>query len=304
MSEGVDVARPADAAARSFRDVVRDQRPVIVPGCFNAYFARLIEQAGFPAVYLSGAGVAQHHVGRPDLGVVSLDEMVSVLERLADVVSVPIFADADTGYGGVHNVARTVRRYERAGVSAIQLEDQEFPKMCGHFEDKRVVPVEEMLQRLRAAQAARRFSETMIVARTDAASPLGMDEAIRRARIYGESGADALFVEAPRSLEDLARIGEELGEWPLVANMVEFGRTPLLSADELGELGFSIVIHPGAITRVITKAARGMLADLGESRTTAHSLDDMDTFDRVNEVVDLDQHRAWEKSIAASKASS
>ena len=297
MAEGVDIARPADAGARSLRQVIAEQGTVIVPGCFNAYFARLIEQEGFPAVYLSGAGVAQHHVGRPDLGVVSLDEMVSILERMADVVSVPIFADADTGYGGVHNVARTVRRYERAGVSAIQLEDQEFPKMCGHFEGKRVVAVEEMLQRLHAAQAARVSSDTMIVARTDAVSPLGLDEAIRRARIYGESGADALFVEAPRSRDDVARIGQELGDWPLVANMVEFGRTPLLPADELRDLGFSIVIHPGAVTRVITKAARGMLLDLAQQRTTAHCLDDMDSFDRVNEVVDLDQHRAWEESL-------
>ncbi len=303
MTEVSDVARPRDAQAVSFRQVIREQSPTIVPGCFNAFFARLIEQSGFPAVYLSGAGVANHHVGRPDLGVVSLDEMVGVLERIADVVAVPIFADADTGYGGIHNVARTVRRFERAGVSAIQLEDQEFPKMCGHFEGKRVVPVEEMLQRLEAAQEARISPETMIVARTDAASPLGLDEAIRRARIYGEAGADALFVEAPTSRDDLARIGQELGQWPLVANMVEFGKTPLLPAEELGALGFAIIIHPGAISRTITRAARGMLAELKSAGTTAHHLENMESFERVNEVVGLGQHRAWEESVASARRS-
>lgn len=304
MAEVSDVARPRGVQAVSLRQVLREQSPVIVPGCFNAFFARLIEQSGFPAVYLSGAGVANHHVGRPDLGVVSLDEMVGVLERLADVVSVPIFADADTGYGGIHNVARTVRRFERAGVSAIQLEDQEFPKMCGHFEGKRVVSVEEMLQRLEAAQTARVNPETMIVARTDAASPLGIDEAIRRARIYGEAGADALFVEAPTSRDDLARIGEELGEWPLVANMVEFGKTPLLTADELGELGFAIIIYPGAISRTITKAAREMLSELRSASTTANHLDNMASFQNVNAVVGLSDHRAWEEAVAAGQASS
>ncbi len=304
MAAVSDVARPRGVHAVSLRQVLREQSPVIVPGCFNAFFARLIEQSGFPAVYLSGAGVANHHVGRPDLGVVSLDEMVGVLERLADVVSVPIFADADTGYGGIHNVARTVRRFERAGVSAIQLEDQEFPKMCGHFEGKRVVAVEEMLQRLDAAQTARVNPETMIVARTDAASPLGIDEAIRRARIYGEAGADALFVEAPTSRDDLARIGDELGEWPLVANMVEFGKTPLLTADELGELGFSIIIYPGAISRTITKAAREMLSELQSAGTTANYLDNMESFQNVNAVVGLSDHRAWEEAVAAGQASS
>jgi methylisocitrate lyase len=171
--------------------------------------------------------------------------------------------------------------------------------MCGHFEGKRVVPVEEMLQRLEAAQAARVSSETMIVARTDAASPLGMDEAIRRARIYGEAGADALFVEAPTSRDDLARIGQELGDWPLVANMVEFGKTPLLPADELGDLGFSIVIHPGAISRTITKAAREMLTELKSSGTTSNHLGYMESFAQVNEVVALGQHRAWEESVAS-----
>jgi 2-methylisocitrate lyase-like PEP mutase family enzyme len=278
--------------------LLEGEAPVVAPGAFNALFARLIEEAGFDAVYLSGAGVANALLGRPDLGLVTMSEMVMVAERICDVVGVPVIADADTGYGGVHNVARTVAAYERAGVAAIQIEDQQFPKRCGHFDGKEVVAVGEMVERVVAARRARSGDEgIVIIARTDAAAIEGIDQAIARARAYGEAGADVLFVEAPSDREELAKVADELGDRPLVANMVEYGKTPLLSADELGELGFSLVLFPGSVTRTVTKAAQDTLDELQRTGTTSGRLDTMATFDEVNRVVGLAEADDWERRI-------
>lgn len=283
----------------SLRALLADQSPVVAPGTFNALFARLIVEAGFPAVYLSGAGVANTLLGKPDLGLVTMNEMLLVAQHVCAAVDVPVVADGDTGYGGVHNVARTVAGYERVGVAAIQLEDQVFPKKCGHFEGKEVVAPGEMLERIHAAREARTGPDgILIIARTDAAGPLGLDEAIDRARSYGEAGADLLFVEAPRSREELERVGRELDGWPLVANMVEYGKTPLLPAEELGAIGYSLVIFPGSITRTATLAAREVLAELAATGTTAGRLDRMTSFQDLNEVVGLADANDWEQEIA------
>ncbi len=286
---------------RQLDALLADSAPVVAPGTFNALFARLIEKEGFAAVYISGAGVANSLLGKPDLGLVSMDEMTMIARLVCDVVTVPVIADADTGYGGVHNVARVVSAYERAGVAAIQLEDQVFPKRCGHFDGKEVVSVGEMLERLAAANEARsntKVDAIRIIARTDAADVLGLEEAIRRARIYGEAGADLLFVEAPTSREQLETIGRELAAWPLVANMVEGGKTPLLSVDELAELGFSLILFPGSITRAVTGAARSLLRELAESGSTQEVIGDMATFDEVNDLVGLGEADQWERSIS------
>lgn len=283
----------------SLRALLADQSPVVAPGTFNALFARLIVEAGFPAVYLSGAGVANTLLGKPDLGLVTMNEMLLVAQHVCAAVDVPVVADGDTGYGGVHNVARTVAGYERVGVAAIQLEDQVFPKKCGHFEGKEVVAPGEMLERIHAAREARTGPDgILIIARTDAAGPLGLDEAIDRARSYGEAGADLLFVEAPRSREELERVGRELDGWPLVANMIEYGKTPLLPAEELGAIGYSLVIFPGSITRTATLAAREVLAELAATGTTAGRLDRMTSFQDLNEVVGLTDANDWEQEIA------
>ena len=288
------------------RALLGDDAPVVAPGAFNALFARLIEEAGFDAVYLSGAGVANALLGQPDLGLVTMSEMVMVAERICEVVDVPVIADGDTGYGGVHNVARTVAAYERAGVAAIQIEDQQFPKRCGHFEGKEVVSADEMVERVVAARRARSGDDgILIIARTDAAAVEGIESAIGRARTYGKAGADVLFVEAPSSGDELAMIADELGDWPLVANMVEWGKTPLLSADELGELGFSLILFPGSVTRTVTRAARETLDELRSTGTTMGRLDEMATFDEVNRVVGLTEADEFERSItdAASDGS-
>ena len=288
------------------RALLSADAPVVAPGAFNALFARLIEDAGFDAVYLSGAGVANALLGQPDLGLVTMSEMVMVAERICEVVDVPVIADGDTGYGGVHNVARTVAAYERAGVAAIQIEDQQFPKRCGHFEGKEVVSADEMVERVVAARRARSGDDgIVIIARTDAVAVEGIENAIVRARTYGEAGADLLFVEAPSSRDELAMVAGELGDWPLVANMVEWGRTPLLSAQELGDLGFTLILFPGSVTRTVTRAARETLDELRSTGTTIGRLDQMATFDEVNRVVGLSEADEFERSItdAASDGS-
>jgi 2-methylisocitrate lyase-like PEP mutase family enzyme len=285
--------------AARLRTLLDESAPVVAPGAFNALFAKLIAEAGFPAVYLSGAGVANSLLGLPDLGILTQTEIVGIADLVCQAVDVPVIADGDTGFGGVHNVARTIRQYERAGVAAIQLEDQSFPKKCGHFEGKQVVAPEEMIQRIYAAQEARSGPDgILIIARTDARAPLGFDEAIDRARRYGEAGADILFFEAPQTEEELARVGSELAGYRLMANMVEFGKTPLLPAERLGELGFSLIIYPGAITRTVVPAARAVLNELKSAGSTVGWLDHMASFQDVNEVLDLSEINAWETHIA------
>jgi 2-methylisocitrate lyase-like PEP mutase family enzyme len=290
------------SGSRQLGELLREHSPVVAPGTFNALFARLIEGQGFPAVYVSGAGVANSLLGKPDIGLVTMDEMATVARLICDVVTIPVIADGDTGYGGVHNVARTVSAFEEAGVAAIQLEDQVFPKRCGHFDGKEVVSVGEMLERLGAAREARGSTTgdgIRIIARTDALDPLGFDEAMRRARIYGEAGADLLFVEAPTTREQLEIIGRDLSEWPLVANMVEGGKTPLLGADELAQLGFSLILFPGSIIRAVTSAAKSLLQVLADHGTTETMLDDMATFEEVNQLVGLSESDLWEQGISA-----
>jgi len=285
--------------AARLRSLLDESAPVVAPGAFNALFAKLIAEAGFPAVYLSGAGVANSLLGLPDLGILTQTEMVGIADRVCQAVDVPVIADGDTGFGGVHNVARTIRQYERAGVAAVQLEDQSFPKKCGHFEGKEVVAPEEMIQRIYAAQEARSGPDgILIIARTDARAPLGFDEAIDRAHRYGEAGADIVFFEAPQTVEELALVGSELAEFSLMANMVEFGKTPLLPAEELAGLGYSLIIYPGAITRTVVPATRAVLAELAATGSTAGWLDHMASFQNVNDVLGLNEANAWEAQIA------
>ena len=285
------------------RETLADGRTVVAPGVFNALFARLVEEAGFSATYLSGAGVANSLLGRPDVGLTTFSEMAFVLERISEVVTIPIIVDGDTGYGGVGNVARTVRLFERAGAAAIQLEDQVNPKRCGHFAGKEVVEVAEMRERLAAAVDGRTDPGTIIIARTDALEPLGMDEVLARCEAYRSSGADVIFVDAPRTREEFEIIGREMAGVPLMANMVEFGRSPLLAVGELEALGYSIVIFPGSITRLVTRTARELLATLLSAGSTEAWLEKMASFDEVNEVVGRGAWGEWEvriKSIAAS----
>lgn len=270
---------------RSLIDSARvDRRAIVLPGAFDALSARLIEAAGFPAIYVTGAGLANSSLGVPDIGLVTVTEVRDHVARIADAVDVPLVVDADTGFGNAINMRRTVRLLERAGASALQIEDQIFPKKCGHFSGKAVIPTDEMVQKVHAAVDARLSDDLLIIARTDARAITSLDEALDRAAAYREAGADILFVEAPQSEAELRAIGARF-DVPLVANMVEGGRTPLLSAEELADLGFSLVLFANAALRVAQRAMTKLLEELITSGTTHALLDQMATWDERQEGV-------------------
>lgn len=268
------------------RERLAEPRIVLAPGVCDALTAAIAADAGFEALYVSGAAIAYTRLGRPDIGLVSMSEVADHVARIADRVATPLIVDADTGYGNALNVQRTVRAFERAGATMIQLEDQTFPKRCGHLDGKGVIPTAEMVGKIRAAADARRSAETLILARTDAVAIEGLDAAVQRAHAYAEAGADALFVEAPRTREDLARVTAALGtSRPLLANMVEGGKTPVLSAPELEAIGFRIVIFPGGIVRALARAARDYYATLASARTTEPFRDRMLDLGGLNDVI-------------------
>ena len=263
--------------------------PFIAPGCYDAFTALLIEQAGFGCAYVSGASIAFTKLGRPDLGLTTLTEVAETVGNIRERVALPLIVDGDNGFGNALNVQRTVRLLEKMGASAIQLEDQTFPKRCGHLDGKSLVSTGEMLGKLKAARDARADAATLIVARTDAIAVDGFEAGMARAHAYAEAGADVLFIEALRTREQFERAGRELGgRVPLLANMVEGGKTPLLSIGELGALGFRLAIHPGAMVRVVGHAATAYLATLQSDGTTRGMLDRMFDFRRLNEVIGTD----------------
>ncbi len=260
---------------------------VTAPGVYDAFSALLVEQAGFQAAYLSGASIAYTRLGRPDIGFLSLDDVASVARNIRErCPTLPLIVDADTGFGNALNVMQTVRVLERAGATAIQLEDQAMPKRCGHLDGKSVIGAAEMAGKIRAACDARRDDNTLIIARTDAVAVEGMEAALARAEQYADAGADVLFVEALRSREDMTAAIARLGKRaPLLANMVEGGKTPVLPAGELEEIGFRIVIFPGGTVRALSFALRDYLASLHASGTTTPYLDKMLSFQALNGVI-------------------
>ncbi len=233
----------------SLREVLNarpSDRVIAAPGVYDMVSLRMAARMGFDALYMTGYGTVASDLGLPDAGLASYADMVGRVEVMAQQAKAPLIADGDTGYGGLLNVRHTVLGYERAGAAAIQLEDQEFPKKCGHTPDRRVIPAEDMVRKISVAVEARTCLDFLIIARTDARTSLGLAEAMRRARAYAEAGADLLFVESPESEAEMAAIGRELGDRPLVANMVEGGRTPMLSSTRLAEIGYALAIYPVA----------------------------------------------------------
>jgi 2-methylisocitrate lyase-like PEP mutase family enzyme len=263
------------------------RKPIVVaPGIYDAFSALIASQAGFGALYVSGAAIAYTRLGRPDIGLVSMTEVVQTLALIRDRTDSDLIVDADTGYGNALNVVRTIRSFERAGANAIQLEDQDFPKRCGHLDGKALIATNEMCGKIRAAVDARHSRETMIIARTDAVAVEGFDRAVERATHYREAGADMLFVEAPKARDDLARIVAELGgSLPLLANMVEGGKTPPLSAAELEAIGFSLVIFPGGIVRALGHMSRAYYGSLASHGTTEPFRSRMLNFDSLNDLI-------------------
>jgi 2-methylisocitrate lyase-like PEP mutase family enzyme len=264
----------------------RERGIVVAPGVYDALSAGIAASAGFDTLYLSGAAIAYCRLGRPDIGLVSSTEVAETIALVRDRVDCALIVDADTGYGNALNVQRTVRLFERAGASAIQLEDQVFPKRCGHLSGKAVIPAAEMAGKIRAAVDARASEATLIVGRTDAAAVEGLDRAIERGRLYAEAGADILFIEAPRTRDDLEKITKALGGTaPLLANMVEGGNTPLLTKDELAGIGFRLVIFPGGIVRALARTARDYYANLKAHGTNVAFQDRMFDFQELNDML-------------------
>ncbi|HWR06093.1 isocitrate lyase/PEP mutase family protein [Sporomusa sp.] len=277
------------------RQLLANKGIIVAPGAHDALTAKIIEKTGFPAVYMTGYGQAASHLGKPDVGLLTMTEMVARAANIVEAVNIPVIADADTGFGNAINVMRTVREYEKAGVAAIQLEDQVAPKKCGHMTGRQVVPQAEMVGKIKAAADARRDKDLVIIARTDARTVHGIEEAMARAKAYEEAGADILFIESPESLEEMKRITSAFTV-PVLANMVEGGRTPLVPVPELAAIGYNIVIYPTASTYTMALAITQLMENLKRTGTTAGMLDQMVTFTEFNELIGLPQIRETENT--------
>jgi 2-methylisocitrate lyase-like PEP mutase family enzyme len=273
------------AEAETLRARLSRKPIVVTPGVYDAFTALMATQAGFATLYVSGAAIAYTRLGRPDIGLVGMSEVAETIALIRDRVDAHLIVDADTGYGNALNVVRTIRIFERAGASAIQLEDQDFPKRCGHLDGKGLIPADEMTGKIKAALDARQSPETLVIARTDAVAVEGFERAIARAALYRDAGADMLFVEAPKTREELARVAKALPGVPLMANMVEGGKTPALPAAELEAIGFSLVIFPGGIVRALAHHASGYYASLATNGTTEPFRNQMLDFDGLNRVI-------------------
>lgn len=273
---------------------------VVAPGAADALTARLIQQAGFEVMYITGAGIANSQFGLPDLGLIGMTEVVQQVERVAQAIEIPAIADADTGYGNPLNVLRTVREFERAGVAGIQIEDQVSPKRCGHFSGKEVIPAEEMVQKLRAAVTAREDPDLVIVARTDALATHGITEALARARLYAANGADLIFIEAPTDREQIAHLPVEVPA-PLLFNMTEGARTPSFTNEELEQFGYKIVIYPNTLLRVAIRAVQQALTVLKTDGSSQSLLPRMVGWEERQQIVDLAKYQELDERFVQGK---
>ena len=264
------------------RQLIEGPEILMCPGTYDPLMAKLIRQVGFDAIYMTGAGVSHSALAMPDLGLTTMSEMVDRAARLADASELPLICDADTGFGNAINVMRTVREYERAGVAGMHLEDQDMPKRCGHLFGKTLVAQNEMVGKLKAALDTRKDDDFMIIART----ALGFEQALERAQAYAEAGADVIFFESPRSVEELAKVPQSVAK-PVLANMVETGLTPFLSAAELERMGYDLVIYAGSLARFLTRQAEGFLENLKASGSTEAYWGRMNSFAEQNELLEL-----------------
>jgi len=302
-SETLDIPRgvggpQAPSRCAALRSLLDRPQATIVVGAANALSARQVERAGFDCCFVTGAGLANAQFGLPDIGLISMTELVTEAARICDAVDIPVIVDADTGFGGPLSVMRTVHLLEKAGAAAVQIEDQAMPKRCGHFAGQRLVEPGEMLARIDAALSARADSDLVLIARTDARSVLGFDEAMRRARLYAEAGADVIFVEAPRTVEELRRIPAELAGTPALLNVVEGGKTPQLPLAELQDMGYRLILHANLLLRVMLKAGEEALAHLYERGGSVELGDRVLGWAQRQALVDLERFDALENRLS------
>lgn len=282
-----DLLRQPPHGPTRLRGLLDRGEPVIAPGAYDALSARLVEAAGFDVVYMTGFGTAAGRLGRPDIGLLDLSEMVDNARRIVAAVDVPVVADADTGYGNAINVIRTVQEYERAGLAALHLEDQIAPKRCGHMDGKTCVPVDEFEAKIRAAVDARSVDGPLVIARTDARASEGFEAAIERANRYRAAGADLLFVEALQGVDEIEQVTRELADVPLLFNWVEGGKTPPIPIEQLVDWGFALVIFPITTLLAATGAIRRTLVSIREHRTPIELLDELPSFDDMTDAIGL-----------------
>ncbi|MFC6169524.1 isocitrate lyase/PEP mutase family protein [Loigolactobacillus jiayinensis] len=283
---------------QQFRQAVFGEQVVNMVVAPDSLAAKVAQQQGFKAIFAAGYATSASNLAMPDRGIADFGIMLNKCREIVNAVDIPVFADADTGYGDLANVQRTVRNYEAIGAAGLFLEDQTWPKRCGHMAGKSVVPQAEMVAKIKTAAAARRHDDFLIMSRTDARAVYDLDTAIARSKAYHAAGADLVFIEAPRSVAELKQIAAAFPEVPLMANMIEDGATPLLSSSELQQLGFSIVVHPTALTYAQTYADEQVLHELATQGTTSQSKAAMVTFDRFNQFVGLDQVNQLEARYA------
>lgn len=288
--------------ATQLRKLVNDSGIIVLPGAHDVLSAKLIEQAGFSVVFTSGFGLSASVLGVPDIGLLTATESLDSVRRIAGATTVPVVADMDTGYGNPLNVVRTVQEAVNLGVGGIILEDQLWPKKCGHMENKTVIPMHDQVEKLRAAVYAKGSHDLVIIARTDARGPLGLEDAIKRGHAYVEAGADVIFIEAPQSVDELRTISNSFDGIPLFANMIEGGKTPFLSSKELEQLGYKMVVYPLSGLFAMTKAIQDMTECLKSTGTTA-SYDGMVTFKQFEQIIDAQYYRDIEKRFAVTKSS-
>lgn len=281
----------------TLKERLQEDRILVAPGAFDMVSAKIIENTGFEALYVTGFGHSASHLGLPDAGYMTLTEIVERIQKTSRIVKIPIIADGDTGYGGIINVRRTVEEFERAGASAIQLEDQEMPKKCGHVGGKRLVEPKEMMFKIRAAKETRQSDDFLIIARTDARTVLGFEAAIARARMYEAAGADIIFIESPQTKEELKIIGESF-EKPVLANMVEGGQSPLLDIKDLQAMGFKLVIFPVSCLLSAAKAMQHVMQTLKNEGTTENVSSNVMKFDAFTDFIGFPEIRFIEEKYA------
>jgi 2,3-dimethylmalate lyase len=288
-------------ATTRLRDLLTGPDLVVAPGAYDALSARLIAQAGFSVVYMTGFGTAASVLGQPDVGLLTMSEMVSRAAAVAAVIGdLPLIADADTGYGNPINVRRTIREYERAGVAGLHIEDQVWPKKCGHMEGKQVIPLDEMVQKIHAAVDARQDPDFVIIARTDAIAVYGLEDALQRGQTYREAGADVVFIEAPRSIVELQAIVQTFSNVPLLYNWADSGKTPLLPLDEIRTLGFKLVIFPVSMLFAATHAMLRLLEVLKQGQTPTPFAEHMVTFSQFTDQIGLPDIQALERQYGVN----
>ncbi len=288
------------ARNETLRNLVEQEEIAVLPGCYDALTAKIIQKSGFNAAYIIGAGISNTKLGLADVGLTSFGEMRDHIQYIVEAVDIPVFADADTGYGNPLHVQRTVKAYEQAGVSALHIEDQKFPKKCGHFEDKKLISEGGMVAKIKAAVDARTDENFLICARTDARAVDGVDAAIQRANVYVEAGADMVFPEAPQSKAEMKRFCQEI-KAPVMANMVEYGKTPLLSVEELQEMGYDLVIFPNTLLRAAMLTMLKTAERLKKFGDVNPFLEDIATFDLRNELTDYASLKRLEEQYAAEE---